>query len=48
MKKQYTTPEYEVIKVTLSAPLLSESQIESDDFGLDYGGVDDTGTIDPE
>ena len=48
MKKIYNSPEAIVVKIDQVMPLAT-SGVESDDiYDIDYGGVDDDGTVIPE
>lgn len=48
MKKNYITPEIEMIEIDLPNSLLAGSPIESEEYGLGYGGVDEEGEKDPD
>ena len=43
MKKQYMTPATEVMKMVISEQLMTVSS----DKGIGYGGVDESGSLDP-
>jgi hypothetical protein len=45
MKKRYITPEMETV-MTVSPVLLTGSGVDSE-LGIDYGGVDGTGGLEP-
>ena len=48
MKKIYNSPELKVLTIQQVLPLAT-SGVETDDtYDIDYGGVDDDGTIIPE
>ncbi len=48
MKKIYNSPEVIVVKIE-QVLLLAISGVETDDtYDIDYGGVDDDGTVIPE
>ena len=44
MKKKYMTPSVEVVEITIKNQLLT---ISGGDRGIGYGGVDDSGTMEP-
>ena len=46
MKKAYLQPATEVLKLSLHG-LLMASGVQSDNKGIEYGGVDEEGTQDP-
>lgn len=48
MKKNYHTPELEVIEINMAASLLANSPVEAEDYGLGYGGVDEEGIVEPD
>lgn len=48
MKKQYITPISADLAITTETELNATSQsIISEDYGLDYGGIDEDGTLVP-
>ena len=48
MKKEYITPNFEIVNFMIEAPLLDSSPIESEEFEIGYGGVDELGEKEPE
>jgi len=49
MKKNYMTPETELVEMDMPVCLLADSDdIVSEDYGLGYGGVDEEGEKDPD
>ena len=45
MNKNYMTPKSEIVKIEMPITLLAGSVIESEDYGLGFGGVDDEGKV---
>ena len=45
-KKTYTIPDMEVFEIQ-TMTLLAGSGVSSDEFDLDFGGVDEGGALDP-
>lgn len=48
MKKLYNSPEAMVVKIGQVLPLATSGVGSDDIYDIDYGGVDDDGTIIPE
>lgn len=48
MKKEYITPNFEIVNFMTEAPLLDSSLIEAEEFGILFGGVDELGEKEPE
>jgi hypothetical protein len=48
MKKIYISPEVIVVKIEQILPLATSGVGSDDTYDIDYGGVDDDGTVIPE
>ena len=48
MKKIYNSPEAIAVKIEQVLPLATSGVGSDDTYDIDYGGVDDDGTIIPE
>jgi hypothetical protein len=48
MKKIYYSPEATIVKIEQILPLATSGVGSDDNYDIDYGGIDDDGTVIPE